>query len=381
MGYRYFKEEHEIFRKQVRDFCEQELAPHAEEWEAAGIFPRWVFEKAGELGFLGIRYPEQYGGSNCDYWYTVVFAEEMPRAQSAGVALGLMVQTDMCTPAIVAHGTEEQKQEFLVPAIQGKKIGAICVTEPGAGSDVAAIRSTAKKDGDYYIINGSKTFITNGTRADWLTLAVKTKPDKGYSGVSLFLFPTNTPGFTVTRKLNKLGNRSSDTAELSFEDCKVHQKYLLGEENKGFYYIMEGFQYERLVGAVGGISGAQLLLAQTIKYCQERSVFGKPISAHQANAHAIVNFATELEAAQALVYHCSDMVARGENALKEVSMCKLFVGELAVRVADFCVQMHGGYGYIEEYKAARAFRDTKLITIGGGSSQVMREIIARLMQL
>jgi citronellyl-CoA dehydrogenase len=381
MAYRHFKEEHEIFRKQVRDFCEKELAPNADKWEEEGLFPRSVFEKAGELGFLGIRYPEQYGGSNCDYWYSVVWAEELPRCQSSGIALGLMVQTDMCTPAIVAHGTEEQKQEFLVPAIQGKKIGAICVTEPGAGSDVAAIRTTAKKDGDYYIINGSKTFITNGSRADWLTLAVKTRPDKGYGGVSLFLFPTNTPGFSVTRKLHKLGNRASDTAELAFEDCKIHKKYLLGEENKGFYYIMEGFQFERLIGAVSGISGAKLALEQTIKYCKERMVFGKPVSSHQANAHQFVNFATEVEAAQALVYHCCDMLARGENAIKEVSMCKLFVGELAVRLVDFCLQMHGGYGYIEEYHICRAYRDTKLITIGGGSSQVMREIIARMMNL
>jgi len=382
MGYeKYFSEEHNIFRQQVRNFVEKELAPHAEEWEEAGLFPREVFKKMGDLGFLGLRYPEQWGGSEGDYWYTVVFNEELPRCLSAGVALGIMVQTDMCTPAIVAHGTDEQKEEFLAPAIRGEKIGAICVSEPGAGSDVKALRTRAVKDGDYYVINGSKTFITNGTRADWLTMAVKTDPDAGYGGISMFLFPTDTPGFSVTRKLDKLGNRASDTAELAFDDCRVHKKYLLGEENKGFYYIMEGFQFERLAGAVGIVAGAQLLLDKTIEYCRTREVFNKPVSRHQANAHLIADLATELEAAKALVYHCADMVNKGENAIREVSMCKLFTGELACKVADRCVQLHGGYGYMEEYYAARAFRDTKLGTIGGGSSEVMRDIIARMMQL
>jgi alkylation response protein AidB-like acyl-CoA dehydrogenase len=382
MGYeKYFTEEHNIFRDQVRDFAENVLAPHAEDWEEEQNYPNWVFEEAGKRGLLGIRYPEEYGGTACDYWYTVAFCEELVRCRNAGVLLGLLVQSDMCTPAIVTHGTEEQKQEFLVPAIQGKKIGSICVTEPNAGSDVAAIRTTARKDGDYYIINGSKTFITNGARADWLTLAAKTNPEKGYSGISMFLFPTDTPGFTVTRKVKKIGHRSADTAELAFEDCKVHKKYLLGEEGKGFYYIMEGFQYERHAGSITGVAGAKLLLEDTINYCKERTVFKKPVSAHQANAHRIVDIATELEAAQALVYHCSDMINKGENAIKEVSMCKLFVGELAVRVTNLCVQMHGGYGYTEEYYAGRAYRDVKLITIGGGSSEVMREIIARMMRL
>ncbi len=382
MGYeKYFSEEHNIFRQQVRNFVERELAPHADEWEEAGVFPREVFKKTGDLGLLGLRYPEKWGGSEGDYWYTVVFNEELPRCLSAGVALGIMVQTDMCTPAIVAHGTDEQKEEFLAPAIRGEKIGAICVSEPGAGSDVKALRTRAVKDGDYYVINGSKTFITNGTRADWLTMAVKTDPDAGYGGISMFLFPTDTPGFTVTRKLDKLGNRASDTAELAFDDCRVHKKYLLGEENKGFYYIMEGFQFERLAGAVGIVAGAQLLLDKTIEYCRTREVFGKPVSRHQANAHLIADLATELEAARALVYHCADMVNNGENAIREVSMCKLFTGELACKIADRCVQLHGGYGYIEEYYVARAFRDTKLGTIGGGSSEVMRDIIARMIQL
>jgi len=377
----YFTEEHEIFRQQVRSFCEEQLAPHADEWEKAGNFPRWVFEKMGELGFLGITYPEKYGGTGADFWTKVVFAEELPRCQSSGVLLSVLVQTDMCTPAIVAFGNEEQKEEILRPAIQGKKIGAICVTEPNAGSDVASIRTTAKKDGDYYIINGSKTFITNGSKADWLTMAVKTDPSKGYSGISLILFPTDTPGFTVTRKLDKLGHRGTDTCELSFEDCKVHKRYLLGEEGKGFYYIMHGFQYERLVGAIAGISALHLMLQDTLNYCKERTAFGTKICAFQANAHKIADLATEIEAAQALVYHCCDMVNRGLNAIKEVSMCKLKVGELGVTAARQCLQLHGGYGYIEEYRICRAYRDVMLGTIGGGSSEIMREIIARTMGL
>lgn len=377
----YFTAEHDIFRQQIRSFCEEQLAPHADEWEKEGNFPRSVFEKMGELGFLGITYPEKYGGAGCDFWYKVIFCEELPRARSAGVGLSILVQTDMSTPAILAFGTEEQKQEFLVPAIQGKKIGAIAVTEPNCGSDVAAIRATARKDGDYYIINGSKTFITNGSKADWLTLAVKTNPDKGYSGISIFLFPTNTPGFTVTRHLNKLGNRSTDTVELAFEDAKIHKKYLLGEEGKGFYAIMHGFQYERLAGAVSMLSGAQLLMQDTINYCKERTVFKTKICAFQSNAHRLAEMASELEAAQALVYHCSDMVNRGISAIKEVSMCKLICGNLAIKATDLCLQLHGGYGYIEEYNVCRAYRDVRLVTIGGGTNEVMREIIARMMGL
>ncbi len=380
MGFdKYFTEEHNIFRRQIRNFAEKELAPHAEEWERAGIFPREVFKKLGDLGALGLRYPEEYGGTEADYWYTVALHEEMVRSDSAGVSLAVMVQTDMATPALAAHGTPEQKEEFLAPAIRGDKIGAICVTEPGAGSDVKAIRTRAVKDNDHYIINGSKTFITNGTRADWLTLAAKTDPEAGYGGLSLFLFPTDVPGFSVTRKLDKLGHRASDTAELSFQDCRVHKKYLLGEENKGFYYIMEGFQYERLAAVIGILADAYINFSNTFDYCREREVFGKPISRHQANAHLIADLATQLEAAKALTYHCADMINRGENAIREVSMCKLFVGETVQRVTDRCLQLHGGYGYVEEYRICRSYRDVRLSTIGGGSSEVMRDIIFRMM--
>lgn len=382
MGYeKYFTDEHNIFRNQLRSFIEKELAPHADEWEKAHWFPNDVFKKLGDLGYLGLRYPEDVGGAGVDYWYTVIFHEEMIRCGSGGVVMGVAVQTDMGTPAINAHGTPEQKAQFLTPVIKGEKVCAIAVTEPGAGSDVKAIKTKAVKDGDHYVINGAKTFITMGKRADFLTLAVKTDPDEGYGGISLFLFPTDTPGFSVARDLDKLGTHSADTVELSFEDCRVHEKYLLGEENKGFYYIMEGFQFERMTAVFSAISSAKLAMERTIEYGKTREVFGKPIVKHQANAHMLAQLATEIEAAQALAYHCADMLNNGEDALKEVSMCKLFACELSNKVIDRCLQLMGGYGYIEEYQLARSFRDGRLNTIGGGTSEVMRQIISKLMGL
>ncbi len=376
-----FTEDHEIFRKTLRTFCEHELAPHADEWERDEIFPRWVFNRFGEMGFFGIRYPEDVGGSGLDYWYTVVYAEELPRCRMGGLAMAMMVQSDMATPLIHMVGTKEQKEEFLAPAIRGEKIAALGVTEPNAGSDVASIRTTARREGDDYVINGSKTFITNGTRADFVMLAVKTRPEEGFHGVSVFLVPTNLPGYTVTRKLKKMGNHSSDTAELHFDDVRVPKRYLLGEENSGFYYIMQNFQGERLIGAISALAGATLTLQKTIAYCQQREVFGRPISKFQVNRHKIVDMATKIEAARQLNYHCADLNNQGINCVKEISMAKIFAGELAIEVAHHCLQLHGGYGYMDEYDVSRAYRDARLITIGGGTSEVMKEIISKLMNL
>ncbi len=374
-----FTTEHDMFRKSVKDFCEKEIKPNADKWEEEGIFPREIFTKMAELGFLGIRYPEEYGGSDLDWWYSACFIEELPRSMCAGVPLSIMAHTDMATPVINAIGTEEQKKEFLEPAIKGEKIGAICVTEPGAGSDVANIRTKAKKDGDYYIINGSKTFITNGSRADFLTMAVKTDTDKGHEGISLFIFPTDTEGFQVTRKLNKLGNRSCDTVELAFEDCKVHKKYRLGEENKGFLYAMKNFQGERLVAALSATAGAQIALDETFKYVFEREVFGRPLGKMQVVRHRFAEMATHIEACRALTYHALNLYNQGLDCTKEISMAKLFGAEMSQSVVDSCLQYHGGYGYIEEYYIARAYRDIRLMPIGGGASEVMKEIISRLM--
>lgn len=379
--YPQFTDEHQMFRKALRDFCEKELAPHAEEWEDARYFPDDVFQKMGELGFLGARYPEDVGGSGGDIWHTAVLAEELPRSKMAGLAMAMLVQSDMATPIINEIGTPEQKEEFLVPAIQGQKIAALGVSEPGAGSDVAGIRTAAKRDGDDYIINGQKTWITNGTRADFITLAARTDMDDRYGGISLFLFPTDTPGFSVGKKLEKIGNHSSDTAELFFEDCRIPSRYLLGQEGAGFYYIMQNFQGERLVGALTGTAGAQLMLDKTKEYCKERNAFGRPLTGFQVTRHKLVDMETKLEACRALSYHAADLFGRNLPAQREISMAKLMVGEAAMEVIDGCLQLHGGMGYVEEGPVARAWRDTRLLSIGGGTSEIMKEILSKLMNL
>ncbi len=379
--YPQFTDEHEMYRKAVRDYCEKELAPNAEEWEDNRLFPREVFKNMGELGFFGARYPEDVGGSGGDTWYTAVYAEELPRCKMAGLAMAMLVQSDMATPIINEIGSDEQKEEFLAPAIRGEKIAALGVSEPGAGSDVAGIRTTAKKDGDDYIINGQKTWITNGSRADFITLAARTDPDDRYGGISLFLFPTDTPGFAVGNKLEKIGNHCSDTAELFFENCRVPSRYLLGHEGAGFYYIMQNFQGERLVGALTGTAGAQIVVDNTIKYCQEREAFGRPLTGFQVTRHKIVDMETRLEACRTLSYHATDLFDRGLPAQREISMAKLMVGEAAMEVIDQCLQLHGGMGYVEEGPVARAWRDTRLLSIGGGTSEIMKEILSKLMNL
>jgi citronellyl-CoA dehydrogenase len=333
--YPQFTDEHKIFRKNIRSFVEKELAPHATEWEEQGIFPRWVFEKMGELGFLGIRMPEEYGGSSLDWWFTVVLVEELTGCRCAGVPMGLLVQSDMATPVIADLGTDEQKREFLEPAVRGQKIAALAVTEPEAGSDVASLRTTAKKDGDDYVISGSKTFITNATRADFLTLAVRTG-GAGFGGISFVLFPTDTKGFQVARKLDKLGNRSSDTAELAFDECRIPQRYLLGQEDMGFIYIMQNFQGERLIAALAAVAGAQRALDETILYTKERKTFGRPVIGFQVTRHAFADMMTSVAAGRHLAYHCVDQIN------------------------------------------CRTFRDTRLLTIGGGTSEIMKEIITKL---
>ena len=374
----FFTEQHEMFRAMVRQFVERELRPFADAWEEAEEFPREVFKKAGEQGLLGLHYDERWGGAGLDYWYTVVECEELVRSHCAGVNMALMVQSDMATPVIHDLGTDEQKEEFLAPAIRGEKIAALGVSEPGAGSDVVSMRTVARRDGDDYVISGSKTFITNGTRADFVTLVVKTDPDKGHSGVSIVLFPTATKGFAVGRKLKKLGNKASDTAELHFDNCRIPRRYLLGEEGQGFYYLMQNFQGERLVAALLATAGAKRLVEESIAYGESREAFGRPIIKFQTWRHEFAQFLTEIEAGKRLAYYATDLFNRKLPSVKEISMAKLFCGELANRVADRCLQFHGGWGYMDEYAISRAWRDMRLITIGGGTSEVMREIIAKL---
>ena len=383
-----FTEEHELFRKQVRAFAEKELAPNADAWEHDRNFPNWVFQKAGELGILGAHYAEDVGGGGGDYWFSVVKSEELVRAETAGVVMGLLVQSDMATPCIADLGTKEQKEEFLRPALAGEKIAALGVSEPGAGSDVAGIRTTAKKDGDDYVIDGSKTYITNGTRADFVTLLVKTDPDAGYGGISIILFPTDVKGFGVSKKLEKIGNHASDTAELFFDGCRVPKRYLLGEEGKGFYYLMQNFQSERLIGSTSALAGGFRALERSVAWGRERHAFGKPILSREVWKHELAGLYTKAEAAKSLCYDAVEdynderYVQRTEvsfDTVKKIAMCKLFVGDVTSEIMDRCLQFHGGMGYLEELWVARAWRDQRLFRIGGGTSEVMKYMISKIM--
>lgn len=383
-----FGEEHQQFRKTVRAFAEKELAPHVEEWERDELFPNWVFKKAGDLGILGAHFPEEHGGGGQDYWFSVAKAEELPRCRSAGVSMGLLVQGDMATPVISDLGTKDQIEEFLRPALAGDKIASLGVSEPGAGSDVAGIRTVARKvDGDY-VISGSKTFITNGTRADFVTLLAKTNPDAGAHGCSFFLVPTDLPGFNVAKKLKKIGNKASDTAELFFDEVKVPARYLLGEENMGFMYLMQNFQTERLIAGASALSGAQIMLDNAIAYGRDRTAFGKPIIKREVWQHKFVDLQVRIEAAKAFVYKVTDLyneeryVKKAElsmETVKLISMVKILVGDVASDVADTALQFHGGWGYIEDFDIARAWRDQRLLRIGGGTTETMKYYVAKLL--
>jgi citronellyl-CoA dehydrogenase len=377
----FFTEEHELFRKQVRRWIETEIVPHVDEWEAAEFFPNEVFKRAGELGFLGARYPEKFGGAGGDIWYTIVLCEEYPRSMTAGIPMALMVQSDMATPIIGEIGSDEQIREFLTPAIKGEKIAALGVSEPGAGSDVAGMRTTARKDGGDWVISGSKMWITNGLRCDFITLAARTSADK-HGGISLFTFPTDVAGFSVGKKIKKIGNHCSDTGMLFFDECRIPERYLLGEEGHGFYHIMTNFQGERLVGAMMGIAGAQFALDKTIEYCKDRNAFGRPLTGFQVTRHKIVDMQTKIEAGRQLAYHAANRFgAVGSQATVEISMAKLFCAEVAKQVADDCMQLHGGMGYSDESFISRYYRDVRLLPIGGGASEIMKEILSKLMNL
>ncbi|MBC7246267.1 MAG: acyl-CoA dehydrogenase family protein [Actinobacteria bacterium] len=376
MSYDIFQPVHEDFRHSLRQFVENELAPHADEWEEAEEFPRWVYTRMGELGFLGMSYPEEYGGDD-DRLAEAVFHEEITRCGSAGVAAGLGAHIGIAMPQINRFGTPEQKEKYLVPGIRGETIGALGITEPEAGSDVAGIRTYAVRDGSDWIINGSKTFITNGVRCDWVVLAVKTDRDKGYAGISQFIVDRGTPGFETSKKIKKLGWKASDTGELSFIDVRVPADALLGEENRGFFQIMANFVWERLIMALGSVAGAQLLFDISLQYAKERHAFGKPIGKFQAISHMLADMATEIELGRAFTYHVLKLYVEGKEPVKEVAMAKLYTCDMACRVADRALQIYGGYGYTEEYPLARAYRDMRLGPIGGGTDQIMREIIAR----
>jgi len=377
-----FTEEHEMFRKSVRAFVDKEINPHVEDWEADEMWPAHdVLKKMGALGFLGLSYASEYGGAEADIWFTVVLMEELGRIHCGGVPMGISVHTDMCTPALAKYGAHELKEKYLAPALRGEMVGCIGVTEPGAGSDVAGIITRAERDGDDYVINGAKMYITNGVQADWICLLARTEPGTSYSGMSLIVVPKDAPGVIVSKKLKKLGNHSSDTAVLTFENARVPVANRIGEEGMGFYYQMEQFQRERLVAAILGVSGAEQAVRATIQYCQERRAFNKPLIANQWIQYKLAELQTEIAALKHLNYHCAALLEQDETSMevtKIASMCKLKSGQLVRTVADTCIQFFGGMGYMDETPISRYFRDTRLQSIGGGADEIMMGIIAKI---
>lgn len=374
-----FEEEHRIFRQQAERWVLGELRPNADEWEDKGEFPLEVFRRAGELGFLAGGFPEQYGGVGGDFRYHAVLAEALARSGSGGVGAGIGLHAFVALPALSRFGTHEQKELFLAPGIRGEKVGAYAVTEPNAGSDVLGIQTRAVRQGDHWVLNGSKTFITNGVRADFYVVACKTAPERGHKGISQILVEKGTAGFRVSRRLDKLGWRTSDTAELAMDDVRVPLENLLGEEGRGFYQIMDGFQTERLVMAVSSVAAARECVEITMDYARQRHAFGQPIGSFQVIRHRFADMLTRIEAARQLVYHTIWLYVHGRDCRKEVAMCKILACETAVDVADQCIQIHGGYGYMMEFPVQRIWRDLRIQPIGGGTSEIQREIISRLL--
>ena len=378
----HFTESHDLFRRTVREFVQSEIDPHADRWEAEGTFPAHeLFRKMGELGLLGLEYDPAYGGGGADHSYTVVLGEEIGRAACAGVPMGISVQTDMATPSLARFGSHELKERYLAPALRGEMVASIAVSEPDAGSDVAAIRTRAVRDGDEWVINGTKLYITNGTQADWLCLLARTSDQGGYRGMSQIVFPTDTPGFSVSRKLDKLGNRSSDTAELSFADCRIPVSNTIGDIDRGFQQQMTQFQNERLIAAYSAVGALSYALERTIAYVKERVAFGRPLADNQWIQFRLAELIAEVDMARHYNYACAQKVLDEADPLeitRMASIAKLKTGRLQREVADWAVQFHGGIGYMEETWTARYFRDSRLMSIGGGADEVMLRIIAGL---
>jgi acyl-CoA dehydrogenase len=373
----YFGKSHEMFRKSAREFVKKEILPYVDEWEEAGEFPIELYKKAGDFGSLGIGYPEEYGGTPADLFLKIVSAEELLRAGSGGLAASLG-SLDIAIPPIVRHGTDEQKEKFVAPVLAGDKIAALGITEPGGGSDVANIKTTAVSDGDYYIVNGSKTFITSGTRADQLTCAVRTGRE-GANGISFLFIEKDTPGYSVSNKLRKTGWWMSDTADIYFDNCKVPKSNLIGEENQGFYIIMENFQSERLQLAIMANMTAQMALEESMKYAKEREAFGKPLTGFQVTRHKLADMATLVEASREFTYRVAAKINAGVDQLKEVSMAKNFACTVSNQVTFDAVQIFGGYGFMRGYMVERLYRDNRILSIGGGTQEIMKEIISKLL--
>ena len=375
----YFNKDHNMVRKAVRDFVNREINPFVDEWEEKGSAPlKALFKKMGALGFLGIRYDPQYGGQGLDYWYETVFLEELGHIRALGLAVAITVQTNMATPAIDEFGSDHLKETYLRAAVEGRMVGAIAITEPGAGSDVAALVTTAKRENDTYVINGSKMYITNGTQADFYTLLARTSDDPGYHSFSLIVVPSDLPGITLGRKLDKLGARISDTAEIFFDDVRVPVENRIGKEGEGFIYQMKQFQHERFSLLPFTCTAARDIVDMTVDYIRKRIVFGKPLIKKQVLRHRLADYLTEIECLKQLIYHIVRMKEAGMEVTREISMAKLVAGRLLHRVADGCLQMHGGMGFMSEALISRYYRDARGLSIGGGTDEVMRDIIAKV---
>jgi len=372
----YFTEEHDLIRKTVTRFCKEEIAPYAAEWDDLGLFPRELFRKGGDLGLFGIRIDPKWGGSGLDWWATAAYLEAMSASESGSVSMAFLVQSELTIPVIQELGTAEQQAEFLPRAVSGEWIGALGISEPGGGSDVAALKTRARRDGDELVISGQKLWITNGTRSDFIVLAVRTGGE-GHKGISLVLFPTQTEGFSVGKKLKKIGNLASDTAELFFDECRIPARNILGEMNRGFYYIMENFQGERLAAAIGALAAMDKGLRDAIEYGQQRTAFGSQVGKFQVWRHRFAEHLTAVEAGRWLVYRALDLLNHGKRAVREITMAKLYTSELSQKIAYDCMQIFGGFAYTTEYPIGRMWRDLRLNTIGAGTSEIMKEIIAK----
>ena len=373
----YFTEEHELFRKSLKDFLQKEVVPHIDKWEENGVVERFIWKKMGDMGFFGINYPEEFGGLNLDLFYTVIFLEELQKINSGGFAANMWAHAYLAMTHLDKEGSQEIKEKYLVPSISGDKIGCLCITEPFGGSDVSGMRTTAVKKDNTFVLNGSKTFITNGVYSDYLVVAAKTSPKKGGKGISIFVVDRDAPGITAT-KLDKLGWRASDTAEIAFDNVTIPEGNLMGETDMGFPYIMQHFALERLIMAVNAHARAEFALAYAIQYMKDRNAFGKSIATFQALRHSVAQMASEIEVCKTFNYNTVKRLNDNEYVVKEATMAKLTATKMADDVIYQCLQLLGGYGYMEDYPLARMFRDSRLGPIGGGTSEILREIIAKM---
>jgi acyl-CoA dehydrogenase len=374
-----FTKDHDMFRDNFRKWLEKEVIPFHEKWEEQQQVPKEIWRRAGELGFLCPQLPEAYGGMGADFLYNAIITEEVARVGVSGLALSL--HSDIIAPYIEAFGSEEQKQKYLPKAISGECVLAIAMTEPNTGSDLAAVRTSAIRDGDHWVLNGSKTFVSNGQICDAVIVVAKTNPEEKHGGISLFIVDAGTPGFSKGRNLKKIGMHAQDTSELHFEDCRIPASGLLGDEGAGFFYLMQKLQQERLVVAIGAVAGAEAALEGTIKYCQERTAFGKPISKFQNTQFKLAEMATEVEIARTFVDRLLREHVAGANVIKETCMAKYWTSDLLNKVVNECLQLHGGYGYMLEYPIAKAYLDARVQTIYAGTNEIMKTIIAKNMGL